>query len=190
MRANAANARELEAFTMATPAISNRLGAQLGKFEYNNSAEFNGKKVSDGRSHLGGFMQVCGALESPGSDIRTLLIVDDEYAVVCAIREALGDLKCRVITTTDPTQALQILETDGSVDLLITDLFMPAMDGGTLLKKGRQIRPGLSAVLTTGAASGDQLRRWRARGEFVVAKPWLEGEFAAAVEKALKRRNG
>jgi two-component system cell cycle sensor histidine kinase/response regulator CckA len=140
-------------------------------------------------------MQILGipegeARESPASDIRTLLIVDDEDAVVYAIREALADPKYRVITTTDPAHALQILETDGSVDLLITDLFMPAMDGGTLLKKGRQLRPGLSAVLTTGAASGDQLKRWKARGEFIVAKPWLEGEFAAVVEKALKRRNG
>jgi CheY-like chemotaxis protein len=135
-------------------------------------------------------MQVLGAFEVPVSLTRTLLIVDDEDAVVDAIREALGDLQYRVITTTDPAQALKILESDHPVDLLITDLFMPAMDGATLLKKGRQIRPGLSAVLTTGAASGDQIRRWKARGELIVIKPWLDGEFPAAVEKALKRRNG
>ncbi len=104
-------------------------------------------------------MQILGvpereARESPASDIRTLLIVDDEDAVVYAIREALGDAKYRVITTTDPAQALQILETDDSVDLLITDLFMPAMDGGTLLK-----RPAASSRLERCSDHGRRLVR-------------------------------
>jgi adenylate cyclase len=123
-------------------------------------------------------------------DIRTLLIVDDEDGVVWAIREALRGLNCRMLTTTDPGHALKILESDFPVDVLITDLFMPTMDGATLLRKGRRVRPDLSAILTTGAASPDEIRRWRGRGELVVAKPWLEGEFTAAVEAALVRRHG
>jgi CheY-like chemotaxis protein len=121
------------------------------------------------------------------NDRRTVLIVDDEDGVLYAIRQTLGDLDYRLITTTDPHHALQILKTDISIDLLITDLFMPTVDGATLLEQSRQIRPGLRVVLTTGAASDQDLRRWRARGELIVSKPWLDKEFTNKVEKALMR---
>ena len=123
----------------------------------------------------------------PSQDPHTLLIVDDEVGVIDAIRESLCELNYHLISTTDPQRALEIIQSGSRVDVLITDLFMPSMDGATLLKQSRQVLPGLKAVLTTGAASPDQLRRWRARGELVVMKPWLEGEFADVVGRALKK---
>ena len=123
-------------------------------------------------------------------NIATVLVVDDEDGVLHAIRHTLKHLDCRIVATTDAHHALQIIENDGSIDLLITDLFMPAMDGATLLDKSRRIRPNLRVVLTTGAASEQQLRRWRARGELIVSKPWLDDELVDAVRKALIRRPG
>lgn len=120
-------------------------------------------------------------------EARTLLIVDDEDGVVYAMRETLADHQFRVIGTTDPARALEILATDATIELLITDLFMPGMDGATLLGRSRRIRPGLGVVLTTGVASDQQLRYWRARGELIILKPWLEQELVEAVQKALSR---
>ena len=118
--------------------------------------------------------------------MRTVLVVDDEDGVISSIEQALEHLECQLITTTDPHQALRIVEA-GSIDLLITDLFMPSMDGATLLRRSREIQPGLKVVLTTGVASDQQLRRWRARREVIISKPWLDEEFLEAVTRALMR---
>lgn len=123
-------------------------------------------------------------------NLATLLVVDDEDGVLHAIRHTLKDLDYRIVATTDAHYALQVLESDSSIDLLITDLFMPAMDGATLLDRSRRIRPNLRVVLTSGVASEQQLRRWRARGEVIVPKPWFAEELVDAVRKALMRRIG
>jgi CheY-like chemotaxis protein len=114
-----------------------------------------------------------------------LLIVDDEDGVIHAIRETLQVLQYRMIGTTDPFRALDLIQLDRSIVLLVTDLYMPAMDGEDLLEKGRKIRPGLPAVLTTGIASDEQLKFWKKRGELVIGKPWIDQEFVEAVRKAL-----
>ena len=116
-----------------------------------------------------------------------ILIVDDESGVVAAIEETLALLGFVTTSTTDPHQALRWLTADDTIDLLITDLFMPGMDGATLLECGRRIRPGLKAVLTTGLASDFEVRRWKLRGEVIVTKPWMEEDLARAVRNALKR---
>lgn len=118
----------------------------------------------------------------------TLLVVDDERAVVDAMREALEPFPYRVLATTDPHHALDLLKSDPSIDLLIADLYMPAMDGVTLLEKGRDVRPDLKIILTTGLASENEFRRWRRKREVIILKPWMEGEFIGAVEKLLESR--
>jgi DNA-binding NtrC family response regulator len=124
---------------------------------------------------------------SAPAGFRTLLAVDDEPGVLFAVREALRGAPYRVVSTTDANHALQILAADPSIDLLILDLFMPSMHGAVLLQECRRLRHGMGAVLMTGLASQQELRKWRARGEFTIAKPWREGELAAAVAKAVER---
>lgn len=118
---------------------------------------------------------------------QTVLIVDDEEGVIHAIHQTLEASGYRVLTTTDPHRALAMLRAGEIVDLMIIDLFMPAMDGGTLLKECRRVRPDLRALLSSGLASDAELRRWRGRGEVVVAKPWRDDEFRNAVQRALSR---
>jgi len=119
----------------------------------------------------------------------TVLIVDDEDGVIWSIRQTLENCGHQLVATTSPHDALRIVRTS-TVDLLITDLFMPAMDGATLLKRSRQIRPELKVILTTGIASQGELRRWRARREVIISKPWLDKELLDAVAKALPRAPG
>ena len=118
-------------------------------------------------------------------DRKTILVVDDEHEMIDMIRQSLEREEWRLITTTSCRQALSILREHNAIDLLITDLFMPEMDGARLLKKGREIIPGLRAVLLTGLASDEECIRWRRRGETVVLKPWPEEEFVAVVTKSL-----
>jgi CheY-like chemotaxis protein len=117
--------------------------------------------------------------------VRTLLVVDDEVAVIRALTQTFEHFPYRVVSTTDPYAALEILRADPSIDVLIADLFMPAMDGAALLEKSRGIRPGLPIILTTGMASESEIRRWRRKGKLLVEKPWLEDEIVKAVETVL-----
>ncbi|HTC33580.1 MAG TPA: response regulator [Bryobacteraceae bacterium] len=115
----------------------------------------------------------------------TILIVDDEQGVIEAVCESLRDFGFSLITTTDPHHALSIIRGQQPLALLITDLFMPSMNGARLLKATRKLRPRLGAVVLTGIASEQELLKWRRRGEHIVAKPWPEDEFITTVTKAL-----
>src|SRR5882672_4193018 len=90
----------------------------------------------------------------------TILIVDDEQGVLEAVCESLRDFGYSLITTTDPHHALSIIRGQQPLALLITDLFMPSMNGARLLKATRRIRPKLCAVLLTGIASEQELSKW------------------------------
>jgi DNA-binding response OmpR family regulator len=72
---------------------------------------------------------------------QTLLIVDDENGVIDAIHQTLEASGYRVLATTDPHRALAMLRAGEAVDLMIIDLFMPAMDGGTLLRSAAGFAP-------------------------------------------------
>jgi two-component system cell cycle sensor histidine kinase/response regulator CckA len=118
---------------------------------------------------------------------RTLLIVDDEDGVIYAIRQTLEACSYHLLATTDPHRALAIIRSGQPIDLIIIDLFMPSLDGATLLKECRRVRGDLKAILTTGIASGMEARRWRARGEVVVTKPWRDTDFINTVKRSLGR---
>ena len=115
----------------------------------------------------------------------TLLIVDDEDGVIYAIRQTLEACGYHLLATTDPHRALEIIRSAQPVDLMIIDLFMPSLDGAALLQECRRIRGDLKAILTTGIAFGTEVRRWRARGEVVVAKPWRDTDFMNTVKRSL-----
>jgi CheY-like chemotaxis protein len=119
------------------------------------------------------------------TNANTILIVDDEPDIIEAISESLRDLHFGLLTTTDPHRALAIMQGDQPVNLLITDLFMPAMSGGRLLREARRIRPDLPAVLLTGIASPEEFVKWRRRGEYIIGKPWSDEEFGTIVRAAL-----
>jgi DNA-binding NtrC family response regulator len=80
-----------------------------------------------------------------------ILIVDDEKS----IRDLLGQLCARegheVITAESVADALAHLKTS-QLDLLITDIVMPRIDGLTLVRRARALQPGLVAIVITGHA--------------------------------------
>lgn len=122
----------------------------------------------------------------PWDPTPAILVVDDEAGVIEAVRETLWSRGYRLIATTDPLRALDILRSKAPVDLLITDLFMPGLSGSRLLKEGRRLRPGLRALLLTGLASPEESARWHRRGETLVFKPWTDEEFHASIGEALR----
>ena len=100
------------------------------------------------------------AAESAGRDstpIRvangneTVLVVEDNEAMSEIAVRQLRELGYRVIETKNAAEALVIIESETSIDLLFSDVIMPgALDGIALAQKARKLRPGLKVLLTSG----------------------------------------
>ena len=125
---------------------------------------------------------------------ETLLIVDDEEALIEAGAAALEGLGYRVLSATSGKEALEIIRQDPSIDLLFSDVIMPGgMDGYQLAVGALLERPGLGILLTSGFT--------RRREEFVngerkivaelardlLPKPYNITELARAVRRVLDR---
>lgn len=87
---------------------------------------------------------------------KTILVVDDEPAVLGLLNTALGVLGYRVLLAGGPRDAIGVFHRASTVDLLLSDVNMPEMDGGALAAYLVQRNPGLHVLLMTGAvrASG------------------------------------
>ena len=81
-----------------------------------------------------------------------VLVVDDESMVREMISETLEDAGFGVLTAEDGAKALARLAAGEAVDVLVTDLSMPEMDGLAVIRAAQERRPGLLALLLTGYA--------------------------------------
>lgn len=78
-----------------------------------------------------------------------ILLADDEELIAMTLADALESEGFRVTVAHDGRQALEAERKDAA-DLLITDMRMPVMDGGALIRAIRQRRPDLPVVAITG----------------------------------------
>lgn len=86
----------------------------------------------------------------PGGD-ETILVVDDDAAVVATTAELLAGLGYQVITAEDGQQAVALLQSGIPVELLFSDLSMPgAVDCASLVAQCRQLSPHTPILLTSG----------------------------------------
>jgi len=82
---------------------------------------------------------------------ETILVVDDDAAVVAATTDILVSLGYHVLRAGDAQQAIAVLQSGMHVDLLFTDLSMPgAVDCATLVARCRDIAPHCAILLTSG----------------------------------------
>jgi PAS domain S-box-containing protein len=81
-----------------------------------------------------------------------VLVVDDDSLVLTSTCLLLEDLGHRVISATSGAQALEVFDTESAIDLVITDMAMPQMNGAQLAQAIRNIKPNLPIILATGYA--------------------------------------
>lgn len=89
--------------------------------------------------------------------ILHVLYVEDDPALRMSTADLLEDIGHKVVEAADPQEALDRLGSGEPVDILVTDLRMPLMDGRELVQKARALRPGLKVIYVTGA-SDDSIR--------------------------------
>ncbi|MBL6080805.1 response regulator [Belnapia sp. T18] len=81
---------------------------------------------------------------------RRILLVDDDPLVLRVFKVQLAEAGHAVLAAGGGAEALAMLDRGEAVDLLVTDLSMPGMDGVELIRAAQGRRPGLPAVLITG----------------------------------------
>jgi PAS domain S-box-containing protein len=85
-------------------------------------------------------------------DGETVLVVDDEPTLRMLVTETLQELGYAAVEVADGSAALQVLESGTRVDLLVTDVGLPGMNGRQLAEAARAARPGLRVLFITGYA--------------------------------------
>ncbi len=117
----------------------------------------------------------------------TVLLVEDEDAVRSFAARALGQRGYHVLEASTGTEALEVFNAhEGEVDLVVSDVVMPEMDGPTLLKELRQQRPDLKIIFMSGYAEDAFRRNLTEKEDFMfLQKPFDLKQLAAAVKAAL-----
>jgi two-component system cell cycle sensor histidine kinase/response regulator CckA len=116
----------------------------------------------------------------------TILLVEDEAMVRSVAERALTRHGYTVLTAENGEAALEILEREEVIDLMISDVVMPTMDGPTTVREARKTRPDLPILFISGYAE-EQLRKSidLERVAFL-AKPFSVQKLAEAARDALQ----
>lgn len=118
----------------------------------------------------------------------TLLFVDDEPSILSALRRLFRPQGYRVLTAESGAAALELLAAE-NVDLIVSDMRMPVMDGAQLLREVRQRWPDVVRVLLTGYADIGSTIAAINEGEIhrYISKPWDDQELLLCVREGLER---
>ena len=117
----------------------------------------------------------------------TVLLVEDEDAVRSFASRALATRGYRVLTANSGVQALEVMnEQGGEVDLVVSDVVMPEMDGPTLMKHLRKANPDLKIIFMSGYAEEAFSNNLDEDEKFnFLPKPFTLKKLAATVKEAL-----
>lgn len=117
----------------------------------------------------------------------TLLFVDDEPSILSSLRRLFRPHDYRILTAESGAQGLEIIEQE-PVDLVISDMRMPIMDGAQFLEQVRHQQPDTIRILLTGYADITSTINAINKGEIYryVAKPWDDNDIVLIVAKALE----
>jgi CheY-like chemotaxis protein len=102
-----------------------------------------------------------------------ILAVDDELGVLALVRRCLDDDRVTLFEASSAKDALEKMATLPSVDLLITDLRMPEMEGDELARRVRLLEPDLKVLYLTSHAD----RLFEAKPQLWEAEAYLDKPF-------------
>jgi signal transduction histidine kinase len=122
-----------------------------------------------------------------GRGTETVLVVEDEDGVRAPVRRILVAHGYRVLEAPDGQVALRIAEEHtGKIDLLLTDVVMPGMNGGELARRLGRLRPGIKVVFMSGySAEAVATHGELSPGAAFLQKPFSVEELTERLETAL-----
>lgn len=118
-----------------------------------------------------------------------LLIVDDELDMLELLEMIILDkTSYQVTTTNNPLEAMQLLE-GGGIDLLITDLRMPAMGGIDLIRKVKPTHPDIPIIVITAYGSSESAEEAIGAGAYdYITKPFRKEQILISINRAMEWR--
>ncbi|HTD06265.1 HD domain-containing phosphohydrolase [Undibacterium sp.] len=128
--------------------------------------------------------------ENPATEMPvTILCVDDEPNILASLRRLFRIHGYSVLTAPGGQEGLALLETE-AVDLVISDMRMPTMDGAAFLEHVRSRWPDTMRLLLTGYADVQSIVEAINRGEIYryITKPWDDHDIVLVVRHALERK--
>ena len=114
----------------------------------------------------------------------TVLLVEDEPMVRNVAERALTRHGYTVITADNGEEALEIVAKGEPIDLLISDVVMPGMDGPTVVREARKSRPDLKILFMSGYAEEQLRKSIDIENVNFLAKPFSVTELAEAARRA------
>ena len=118
----------------------------------------------------------------------SILVVDDHPFYVDTLAAVLGVNGFIVHKAYSGEKALEILQ-DHPVDILLTDVNMPGMDGVELYRKTKKIHPSISAIFMTAYAPNELIEQGRAEGVKAILEKPLDFDFLVTLISSIKRIN-
>jgi PAS domain S-box-containing protein len=123
---------------------------------------------------------------APRRGTETILVVEDDASVRASTVSTLRAHGFEVVQAADGADALQVLASDrGHVDLVLTDIVMPGMDGVGLGVIVRQRHPHVHVLYTSGYPQGRELRDERGAPLPFLAKPYVPSGLVHRVREVL-----
>jgi PAS domain S-box-containing protein len=120
-----------------------------------------------------------------GAD-EVVLIVEDQATVRLLIVEVLNDLGYRSLEMADSAAALRVLESSQRIDLLISDIGLPGLNGRQLADAARVKRPKLKVLFVTGYAETAAGNSFLEPGMEIIAKPFAMDALANRVREMIQ----
>jgi len=123
----------------------------------------------------------------PRGQGETILIVEDEPAVLTFAGTLLAELGYTVLTASSPDNALRLVgKRSGAIHLLLTDVVMPGMNGRDLAARLQGVYPGLRCVFMSGYAGNALVGQGIGdNGCPFIQKPFSASDLATSVRRAL-----
>jgi PAS domain S-box-containing protein len=120
---------------------------------------------------------------------QTILVVDDEPTVRMLVTETLQDLGYAALEAADGFTAQTILDGAGRIDLLVTDVGLPGLNGRQLAEAARRARPGLKVLYITGYAHNAAIGNGGLLdpGMEIITKPFALDTLAAKIREMMKQ---
>jgi DNA-binding response OmpR family regulator len=120
-----------------------------------------------------------------------VLVVEDEPVIRDLIIEVLQDLGYRALEAADGVAGLKVLQSKKRIDLLVTDVGLPGLNGRQLADQARVRRPGLKVLFITGYAENATIANgFLDPGMEMITKPFAVEALATKIKTILRDTDG
>ncbi len=120
---------------------------------------------------------------------RTLLLVDDETAILNALKRVLRRTGYQILSAESGVKALEVLQDNPDIQVVLTDYRMPGMTGGELLVEVKERFPHVMGLILSGYADFGAVTNALNSGavhKFLI-KPWNESEILDALSSSFSQ---